>query len=124
MDLPLIAALIMFSGTLFFLIIGTPISISVGISSFGAMLAILPFQGAIVTSSQRIFVGLDSFALLAIPFFILAGNIMNNGGIAIRLINFSQIISGRFPGSLAQTNIVSNMLFGSISGSGVRRFSR
>jgi TRAP-type mannitol/chloroaromatic compound transport system permease large subunit len=101
MDLPLIAALIMFSGTLFFLIIGTPISISVGISSFGAMLAILPFQGAIVTSSQRIFVGLDSFALLAIPFFILAGNIMNNGGIAIRLINFSQIISGRFPGSLA-----------------------
>ncbi|MBE2897242.1 TRAP transporter large permease [Pasteurellaceae bacterium HPA106] len=119
MDLASTAALIMLVGTVFFLIIGTPISISVGISSFAAMLTILPSQGAMVTSAQRLFVGLDSFALLAIPFFILAGNIMNSGGIAIRLINFSKIISGFFPGALAQTNIVSNMLFGSISGSGV-----
>ncbi|WP_032093562.1 MULTISPECIES: TRAP transporter large permease [Pasteurellaceae] len=119
MDTATIAALIMFLGTLFFLLIGTPISISIGVSSFAAMLSILPYQGSIVTSAQRIFVGLDSFALLAIPFFILAGNIMNSGGIAIRLVNFSKIISGFFPGSLAQTNIVSNMLFGSISGSGV-----
>ncbi len=119
MDTATIAALIMFAGTLFFLLIGTPISVSIGVSSFAAMLSILPYQGSIVTSAQRIFVGLDSFALLAIPFFILAGNIMNSGGIAIRLVNFSKIISGFFPGSLAQTNIVSNMLFGSISGSGV-----
>ncbi|ENM5739603.1 TRAP transporter large permease [Vibrio mimicus] len=119
MDLALTASLIMFCGVMFFLVIGTPIAISVGISSFVAMLVILPSQGAMVTSAQRMFVGLDSFALLAIPFFILAGNIMNNGGIAIRLINFSKIVSGFFPGSLAQTNVVSNMLFGSISGSGV-----
>ncbi|EOW6614252.1 TRAP transporter large permease [Vibrio fluvialis] len=119
MDLALTASLIMFCGVIFFLVIGAPIAISVGISSFAAMLVILPGQGAMVTSAQRIFVGLDSFALLAIPFFILAGNIMNNGGIAIRLINFSKIVSGFFPGSLAQTNVVSNMLFGSISGSGV-----
>ncbi|ENM5729280.1 TRAP transporter large permease [Vibrio mimicus] len=119
MDLALTASLIMFCGVMFFLVIGTPIAISVGISSFVAMLVILPSQGAMVTSAQRMFVGLDSFALLAIPFFILAGNIMNNGGIAIRLINFSKIVSGFFPGALAQTNVVSNMLFGSISGSGV-----
>ena len=119
MDAATIAALILFSGTLFFLVIGAPISISVGISSFAAMLSILPTQGAMVTSAQRLFVGLDSFALLAIPFFILAGNIMNNGGIAIRLINFSKIFSSFLPGSLAQTTVVSNMLFGSISGSGV-----
>lgn len=119
MDLALTAALIMFAGVVFFLVIGAPIAIAVGISSFGAMMVILPAQGAMVTSAQRMFVGLDSFALLAIPFFILAGNIMNNGGIAIRLINFSKIVSGFFPGSLAQTNVVSNMLFGSISGSGV-----
>ncbi|SDH85779.1 TRAP transporter, DctM subunit [Vibrio xiamenensis] len=119
MDMALTAALIMFSGVVFFLVIGAPIAISVGISSFAAMMMILPGQGAMVTSAQRMFVGLDSFALLAIPFFILAGNIMNNGGIAIRLINFSKIVSGFFPGSLAQTNVVSNMLFGSISGSGV-----
>ncbi|SJL84287.1 TRAP transporter large permease [Vibrio palustris] len=119
MDMALIAALIMFGGVIFFLVVGTPISVAVGISSFAAMLIILPTKGAMLTSAQRMFVGLDSFALLAIPFFILAGNIMNNGGIAIRLINFSKIISGFFPGSLAQTNVVSNMLFGSISGSGV-----
>ncbi|WP_022941913.1 TRAP transporter large permease [Psychromonas hadalis] len=119
MDAATLAALILFSGSIFFLVIGAPISISVGLSSFAAMLSILPVHGAIVTSAQRLFVGLDSFALLAIPFFILAGSIMNNGGIAIRLINFSKIVSGFFPGSLAQTNVVSNMLFGSISGSGV-----
>lgn len=119
MDLATTAALILFGGTVLFLVLGAPISISVGISSFAAMLSILPLQGAITTSAQRMFVGLDSFALLAIPFFILAGNIMNNGGIAIRLINFSKIISRFLPGSLAQTNVVSNMLFGSISGSGV-----
>ncbi|CAE6930366.1 TRAP transporter large permease [Vibrio alginolyticus] len=119
MDMALTASLVMFAGAIFLLVIGAPIAISVGAASFAAMTVILPFQGAMTTSAQRMFVGLDSFALLAIPFFILAGNIMNNGGIAIRLINFSKIISGFFPGSLAQTNVVSNMLFGSISGSGV-----
>lgn len=119
MDMATTAALVMLIGTVFFLVIGTPISISVGVSSVAAMLVILPFQGGIVTSAQRIFVGLDSFALLAIPFFILAGNIMNSGGIAIRLINFAKLFSRCLPGSLAQTNIISNMLFGSISGSGV-----
>lgn len=119
MDLALTASLVMFIGAISLLILGAPIAISVGAASFAAMTVILPLQGAMTTSAQRMFVGLDSFALLAIPFFILAGNIMNNGGIAIRLINFSKIISGFFPGSLAQTNVVSNMLFGSISGSGV-----
>ena len=56
--------------------------------------------------------------LLAIPFFILAGNIMNKGGIAIRLINLAKLLCGRAPGALAQTNVVANMLFGAISGSG------
>ncbi|MDV5169692.1 TRAP transporter large permease [Photobacterium rosenbergii] len=119
MDIALTASLVMFIGAIFLLVLGAPIAISVGAASFAAMTVILPFPGAMTTSAQRMFVGLDSFALLAIPFFILAGNIMNNGGIAIRLINFSKIISGFFPGSLAQTNVVSNMLFGSISGSGV-----
>ncbi|GEM79821.1 TRAP transporter large permease [Vibrio superstes] len=119
MDLAVTASIVMFTGVLVLLVLGAPIAIAVGISSFAAMTCILPYQGALTTSAQRMFVGLDSFALLAIPFFILAGNIMNNGGIAIRLINFSKIISGFFPAPLAQTNVVSNMLFGSISGSGV-----
>ncbi len=119
MDIAFIASLVMFIGIVVLLASGTPISISVGIASFAAMCVILPYTGALTTSAQRMFVGLDSFALLAIPFFILAGNLMNNGGIAIRLINFSKIVSGHFSAPLAQTNVVSNMLFGSISGSGV-----
>ncbi len=63
--------------------------------------------------------GLDSFALLAIPFFILAGNIMNQGGIALRLIEFAKVLGGRLPGSLAHVNVLANMMFGAISGSAV-----
>ena len=63
--------------------------------------------------------GLDSFTLLAIPFFILAGNIMNRGGIAMRLIEFAKILGGRLPGSLAHCNVLANMMFGAISGSAV-----
>lgn len=101
------------------LLIGVPISISIGLSSTLSMLLILPFEGAMITSAQRLFIGTNSFSLLAIPFFILAGNIMNNGGIALRLVNCAKVVSGKLPGSLAQSNIVANMLFGAISGSGV-----
>lgn len=64
-------------------------------------------------------VGLDGFTLLAIPFFVLAGNIMNTGGIARRLVNLAQALVGRLPGSLAHCNILANTLFGAISGSAV-----
>lgn len=98
---------------------GIPISIALGISSLLAILPILNFDAAVLTSAQRIFSGISVFTLIAIPFFILAGNIMNKGGIAIRLINFAKILSGRIPGAMAHTNAVSNMMFGAISGSGV-----
>ncbi|NDO81044.1 hypothetical protein CJP72_09775 [Citrobacter sp. NCU1] len=119
MDIAVIVALVMFCGAFFLLFIGAPISISIGLSSLCAMMLILPFDGAVLTSAQRVFVGLDSFPLLAIPFFILAGNLMNNGGVAIRLINCAKMLSNFLPGPLAQTTVVANMLFGSISGSGV-----
>jgi tripartite ATP-independent transporter DctM subunit len=63
--------------------------------------------------------GTDSFSLLAVPLFVLSGNIMNNGGIAKRLVNFAKVIGGRLPGALAHANILGNMLFGSLSGSAV-----
>ena len=119
MDLALQIGMIIFVSLVIFLAIGVPISISIGLSSTVAMLFILPFDGAMITSAQRVFLGTNSFSLLAIPFFILAGNIMNTGGIAIRLINCAKLVGGRFYGSLAQANIVANMLFGAISGSGV-----
>ena len=100
------------------LLIGIPIAVTIGISSVLAILSALPWENAVFTASQRIFTGINSFSLLAIPFFILAGIIMNNGGIAVKLVNFANLLSGKLPGSLAHTNVIGNMLFGSISGSG------
>lgn len=100
------------------LAMGVPIGVSIGLSSGLSMICMLPTPVAFATSAQRIFAGSNSFSLIAIPFFILAGNIMNNGGIAIRLVNCAKVLSGRMPGALAQSNVVANMLFGAISGSG------
>ncbi len=101
------------------LALGVPISFAIALSSLASILLALPFEPAIAVIAQKMATGLDNFALLAIPFFILAGNIMNNGGIASRLINFAQILTGRLPGSLAHCNVMANMLFGAISGSAV-----
>ena len=70
-------------------------------------------------ASQRMVGGVDSFSLLAVPFYILCGVLMNTGGIAQKLIDFAKILVGRIPGGLAHTNILGNTLFGSLSGSSV-----
>jgi tripartite ATP-independent transporter DctM subunit len=101
------------------LTLGIPVSFSIGLSSLATIMMSLSLDPAIAVVAQRMAAGLDNFALLAIPFFILAGNIMNQGGIAIRLINFAKVLCGRLPGSLAHVNIMANMMFGSISGSAV-----
>lgn len=97
--------------------IGVPIAWSIGISSILTMLVSIPLIPAFTTVAQRMATGLDSFALLAIPFFILAGQIMNRGGIARRLINFAKTLVGSLPGGLAHVNIIAAMLFGAIAGS-------
>jgi tripartite ATP-independent transporter DctM subunit len=97
--------------------IGVPIAWSIGISSLLTMLLSIPSIPAFTTIAQRMATGLDSFALLAIPFFILAGSIMNQGGIARRLIAFAKALVGSLPGGLAHVNIMAAMLFGAISGS-------
>jgi tripartite ATP-independent transporter DctM subunit len=119
MDIVVFAGLIMVVSIVVLLAIGVPIAISIGFGSTLAMICILPFDIAMSSSAQRMFTGTDSFPLMAIVFFILAGNIMNNGGIALRLINCAKVFAGRMPAPLAQTNIIANMLFGAISGSGV-----
>ncbi|MBB6214389.1 tripartite ATP-independent transporter DctM subunit [Anaerosolibacter carboniphilus] len=119
MELSTLSGLIMLIAVPVLLMVGVPISVSIGLGSTLAMVSILPFGNAMITASQRVFTGMNSFSLLAIPFFILAGIIMNNGGIARRLVNCAKVLSGRLPGSLAQSNVVANMLFGAISGSGV-----
>ncbi len=101
------------------LAIGVPISFSIGISSLMTMLLSIQSLPAVTTVSQRMATGLDSFALLAIPFFILAGQLMNSGGIARRLIDLAKVLVGKLPGGLAFVNILAAMLFGAISGSAV-----
>ncbi len=99
--------------------IGVPIAWSIGLSSIFTMLVSIPIIPALTTVAQRMATGLDSFSLLAIPFFILAGQIMNRGGIAKRLITFARTLVGSLPGGLAHVNIISAMMFGAIAGSAV-----
>ena len=118
MSLSVLSGLIILILLVIMLIAGVPIAVALGISSVCAILPVMDLNVAVVTGAQRIFSGISVFSLLAIPFFILAGNIMNKGGIAIRLINLAKIVTGRTPGGLAQANILANALFGAISGSG------
>jgi tripartite ATP-independent transporter DctM subunit len=112
--LPIFVLVISF---VFLLMIGTPVAWSISISALLTMLVSIPLIPATTTVSQRIAVGLDSFALLAIPFFILSGQLMNKGGIAHRLIAFAKTLVGALPGGLALINIIGAMLMGAIAGS-------
>ena len=118
MSTALLSGLIILVLLVIMLIAGVPIAVALGISSIFAILPVMDTSVAVLTGAQRIFSGISVFSLLAIPFFILAGNIMNKGGIAVRLINLAKLVTGRAPGALAHTNVVANMLFGAISGSG------
>ena len=104
---------------LILMMMGVPIAFSIGISALCTMLVSIATVPALTTVAQRMATGLDSFALLAIPFFILAGQLMNKGGIARRLIDFAKSLVGVLPGGLAHVNILAAMLFGAISGSSV-----
>src|SRR5688572_17719423 len=108
MDIAALAGLVLVVGIAVLLLIGAPISIAVGLSATLAMFVIVGTQNGVLTAAQQMFKGINSFALLAIPFFVLAGVIMNNGGIALRLINAAKVLVGRAPASLAQTNIAAN----------------
>ncbi len=99
------------------LALGVPIAYSIGISALVAILQTVPLDISVVTAAQRTFVGMSKFSLTAIPFFILAGNLMNQGGIAKRLVDFVMAILGKLPGALLVTNAGANALFGAISGS-------
>ncbi len=115
----LIEILILISSFAVLLTLGVPVAYSIGLASMITMLVgILPLA-AVTTLAQRMATGLDSFALLAIPFFILAGQFMNRGGIAIRLVDFAKTLVGMLPGGLVYVNILACMLFGAISGSAV-----
>jgi len=107
-------------GTLFvFLFIGVPVAFSIGFSALLTIFLDFPLDKSAVLTTQQMLNGLDNFGLLALPFFVFAGNLMNCGGIAKRLINFAMLLGGKLPGSLCHVNILSNMMFGALSGSAI-----
>ncbi|MGP4105966.1 TRAP transporter large permease [Virgibacillus sp. L01] len=98
-----------------FLLTSVPIFISLGMAAFLAVLFSSDIQPMILI--QRLFGGIDQFALMALPFFILAANIMDGGGLSRRILRFSRALVGHLSGGIAMTTQVSSMFFGALSGS-------
>lgn len=106
---------ILFGSFIFALVIGIPVSLSLGIS---AIISYLYCGIPLVTIGQRLFTGMDSFPLMAIPLFILAGNIMTDGGISRRIVDFVNYLTGGIRGSIAYTAVLASAIFAALSGSG------
>ncbi|MFP5417305.1 MAG: TRAP transporter large permease [Actinomycetes bacterium] len=117
MSEPLLVGIILIGGMFGLMAIGVSVSVSIGLPSAICAVILMGSERGLLTAAQKIYNGIDSFPLLAIPFFVLAGTIMNKGGIAGRLIDLARALTGKMPGALAQTNVIANALFGSISGS-------
>ncbi|MEE6271944.1 TRAP transporter large permease [Georgenia wangjunii] len=114
-----LAGLILLGGIALGIVISLPIAVTVGLTTLVAAIPLLGAEQAVLVTAQRMYTGINSFPLLAIPFFVLAGVLMNSGGIAGRLIDAAKVVVGRAPGGLAQTNVVANSMFGAVSGAAV-----
>lgn len=102
---------------LFFLVIGTPIAFGLGIAGVVGFIVSDPDLMRVIP--QRMYSGVDSFPLMAVPFFVLAGELMGTSGILRRLVRFAEVLVGHVYGGLAQVNIVASMIFAGISGSAI-----
>jgi len=103
---------------LLFLVIGLPVFFGM-LAAPGIMLALNGQERDLALLYRNVYNGMDSFPLMAVPFFMLAGELMNKGGITLRLVEFAQALMGHFRGGLAHVNILSSMLFAGLSGSAV-----
>ena len=120
MDTALLASIALLGGFVLLMLLRVPVSFSLILST--AASALIFYRGNMVmitTLLQQMVKGVDSFSLLSIPFFIIAGEIMGSGGISDRLIRFANLLVGWMPGGLAMVNCLASMLFGGISGSAV-----
>ena len=117
MSIEVISILVLFISFFVLLLLKVPVAFSIGIATTLSLLLNIDKMPGITTIAQRMLTGIDSFALLAIPFFVLAGEIMKRGGIANRMINFAKSLVASLPGGLAYVNVLASMLFGAISGS-------
>jgi tripartite ATP-independent transporter DctM subunit len=114
---PAMTIVILFGVFTALLLIGMPIAFAIGIASAVAAINIFVIDNATIV--QRMLVGINSFPLLAVIFFVFTGVLMAKGGVAMRLVRLSEVVVGRLPGGLAQINVLSSMLFGGVSGSAV-----
>lgn len=121
MDVTAVAGLILLIGIVAGIVLGVPIAVVIAVTSFVAIFVLLGNDPATTTmnTATEVFTGINSFTLLAIPFFILAGGLMNRGGIAGRLVDAARVAVGRLPGGLPHTNVVANSMFGAVSGAAV-----
>ena len=119
MSIEIISIIVLFVSFFALLLMKVPVAYSIGISTTISLMLNIDKMPGLTTIAQRMTTGIDSFALLAIPFFVLAGEIMKQGGIANRLINFAKSLVASLPGGLAYVNVLASMLFGAISGSAV-----
>lgn len=107
--------LILFGSFALLLLLKVPVSFSLGLSS---LLCLIILDVPLVVVGQRIFTALDSFSIMAIPFFILSGNLMIEGGLSKRIVNFAMSLLARVRGGLAMASILACAIFGALSGSG------
>jgi len=113
---PTIATVILMGGFALLLVLRVPITFSLALASIATATYLnIPLMAIV----QQMVQGVKSFSLLAIPFFIIAGEMMGRGGIALKLINLANVLVGRIRGGLAMVNVVESMFFGGISGSAV-----
>lgn len=115
------SAIVLFGTFLILLLLSVPIGYAIGISSLAGIYFFSDIPLEII--AQKVITGIDSFPLLAIPFFMLAGNLMSSGGIAKRLVNFFDSLIGHVTGGLGIVTVVVCMFFAAISGSAVATVS-
>jgi C4-dicarboxylate transporter DctM subunit len=106
--------LLLFGSFAILLIIGVPVAVSLGVAT---MLSVFALDIPLAVVAQRIFTGLDSFAIMAIPFFVLAGNFMSSGGISRRLVEFVNSVVGKMRGGMAYAMVIACAFFAALSGS-------
>ena len=109
--------IILFVALILFILIGVPIGYSLG--GAGIIYFLIENPSFLMSVPQRVFAGLNSFILIAMPLFMLSGELMNHGGLTKRLINFALLICKPFRGGLGEVNVVASMIFGGITGSSV-----
>ncbi len=119
MSIEVVSIIVLFVSFFALLMMKVPVAYCIGIATTISLLINIDGMPALTTIAQRMTTGIDSFALLAIPFFVLAGEIMKRGGMANRLIDFAKSLVASLPGGLAYVNVLAAMLFGAISGSAI-----